>query len=397
MKVTAKNIPELGAGLHSVGDRLYLRVYSSANRNPSWVYIYFISNKRFELSLGTYPKVKLPKAKSRAARYTAMLDDGIDPRDNRDDTKEQLLKKRTPPYTFSNLLTDALPVILETKQCRNEKHAAQWRSTLMTYALPILGNRAVDKIDRDDVLEVLKPIWYEKNETANRVRGRLEAVFNYAIATGKYKAMNPCVWRGNLDMFLPSPSKVSKVDHHEALTFDEARSLVARWRDPAERPITASAILFGMLTAARVGEFVPAKWDEIDFDAAVWSCPPERRKDGKPYPHRVPLSTQALELLNALPRENEYIFPSPIESKYQHINKESPRLMILKALGHGTMHGLRSTFRDWAAETGQDMVLSEKSLMHATGNAVSQAYQRSDLLEQRRPIMQAWADALFEE
>lgn len=139
---------------------------------------------------------------------------------------------------------------------------------------------------------------------------------------------------------------------------------------------------------------MPARWDEIDFENRVWNCPPERRKDGKRYPHRVPLSDQALYVLGLIKRKSEYIFAG---ASGPHISKETPRVIIQKKLKHGTMHGFRSTFRDWAAENGFDRVLAEKSLMHATGNEVEQAYQRSDLLEQRRPLLQAWADEVYGE
>lgn len=390
MKVTAKNINSLPEGMHRVDRGLYVRCRQG--KRPTFYFVYSILGKRKELSVGPVSGFTLTQARAKAAEYHHLLETGVDPQAAK---KEKLLSMRDAgatdkaAYTFADLLREALPTIENAKRWRNAKHAAQWQSTLETYALPVLGPKPVEDVSRDDILAVLRPIWDSKSETASRLRGRLEAVFSYAIATGKRVAANPATWRGNLDLFLPPIAKVKKESHHEALTFDQTRALLEEWNPP--KSISASAIIFGILTASRVGEFVRARWSEIDFDARVWVVPPERRKDQKPYPHRVPLSDQALYILSQIERKGEYVFA---RSAGSHISLETPRVVLQKKVGHGTMHGFRSTFRDWTAEQGFDRTLAEKSLMHATGNEVEQAYQRSDLLEQRRPIMQAWADAV---
>lgn len=391
MQVTARNINTLPPGTHRVERCLYLR--KREGRLSSWVFRYTISKKQKDVVIGTVDMISIAQAKETAARYRTMIADGIDPLAAKHERRARMAEAGTEEpktYTFSDLVEEALPVIARSKAWRNSKHAAQWVSTLKTYAVPILGDLPVQDIERDDVLKVLLPIWKTKTETASRVRGRLEAVFSYAIATGKRTGANPAQWRGNLEMFLPPFSKVKTLEHHDALTLAEAKALFSEWTPPTS--VTACAIIFGALTAARVGEFVLAKWKEIDFRAKVWSCPPERRKDGKPVPHRVPLSRQALYILSLLPRESEYIFHT---KRGSHMSKETPRVVIQKKLGHGTMHGFRSTFRDWCAENGKDFTVAEKSLMHATGNAVVQAYQRSDLLEARRVLLQEWADAIY--
>ena len=389
MKVTYKNIKTLPVGQHRVDKCLYVRIRE--NRAPIWVLIYSINQKRTQMSLGLVDEISISEAKTLAEKYRGMISQGIDPAKARKARRAENAMTKPEIYTFSQLLEDSLPVITKTKRWKNEKHAHQWAQTLTDYALPILKDRDVSTINRDDILEVLKPIWETKTDTAKRLRGRLEALFGFAIATGKRLDANPCVWRGNLDLFLPPPSRVKPVQHHDSVPVYVAKTLFDDWRPP--QTVVQTAILFGVLTCARVNEFVPAKWREIDFKNRVWICPPQRRKDQKPYPHRVPLSKQAIMLLKTLSyKKDGYIFTGRLNG---HISKESPRAIILRRLGFGTMHGFRSTFRDWAAENGIDQVLAEKSLMHATGNEVEQAYQRSDLLEQRRPVLQAWADAIY--
>lgn len=393
MQVTARNIGSLPVGTHRAERCLYLR--KREGHAPTWVFRYTVSGKQKDVVIGTADAVTIAQAKETAARFRTMIADGVDPLAAKQERRERMKNAGAEvdrPFTFADLVAEALPVIVQSKAWRNQKHAAQWQSTLEQYALPVLGKLSVEDVSRDDILEVLVPIWRTKPETASRLRGRLEAVFAYAIVIGKRSGGNPALWRGNLEMFLPPIAKVKKESHHEALTFDQARALFDEWRPPTS--ITACAILFGALTASRVGEFVPAKWEEIDLHREVWHCPPERRKDGKKYPHRVPLCRQLVSMLKMLPHDSPYVFAGKGGS---HISKETPRVVLQKKLGHGTMHGFRSTFRDWCAENGKDPIVSEKSLMHATGSAVVQAYQRSDLLDARRVLMQEWADAVYPE
>ena len=385
------DIEALPIGLTRIDTGLYIRKRQPP-RKPMWLCVYFWGGKRREKSLGSYPDTGITAARSKADKIRDMVERGIDPVQAQKDFKAALAKEHgEKAYTFSQLVEDALPVIEETKHWRNAKSAAQWRATIDTYAIPIIGKKPVREITRDDILEVLRPIWKTKTETASRLRGRLEAIFSFAIVSGKYSGTNPCLWRGGLALLLPARSKVAAIEHQEAVSLTETKDMIASL-DLAKLSTGWAAILFGILTCARVNEFARAKWSEIDMAAAVWSCP--RRKDGKDYPHRVPLSKQAILLLRGLEKTSDYIFPASIKAS-GHLNLETPRMLIKKKLKHGTMHGFRSTFRDWAAEAGIDRVLAEKSLMHATGTAVEQAYQRSDLLEQRRPVLQRWADEIL--
>ena len=390
MKITAKNLKDLPNGLHRIERCLYLR--KRDGRSPTWYFIYQVAGKRKDMSMGSLNEVTLTQARAMADEYRHMIDQGIDPLTQKRKRLRSMRGDDNAPLNVAMLIDEALPVIEAAKRWSNPKHADQWRASLGTYVKPVIGSKLVEDVTRDDILRVLRPIWETKTETANRVRGRLEAVFGYAIATGKRAGSNPATWRGNLDLFLPPISRVRTVRHHDALAVAEVREVfTTKWTPPSS--VTAAAIIFGTLTCARAEEFVFARWSEIDFETATWSCPAERRKDKKQYPHRVPLSRQAIEVLKVLPRKSAFIFPG--RQPGRPINLQTPCTIVQKTFGHGTMHGMRSTFRDWAAEQGVEFVLAEKCLMHATGNEVSQAYQRSDLLEQRRPVMQAWADAIM--
>lgn len=392
VKIDKKFLSGLPVGLFRIEKGLYVRTRPNGQ---AYIFIYRFNKKRIELRIGATSEITAAFARTRAAEFRAMLVNGQDPRAERQKKREE----QAPELTLAAFIPQALKKIQEIKQWRNEKSWGAWSMTFEQYVVPIIGDKLLAAVNRDDVLSVLAPIWKTKNETASRLRGRLEAIFDLAIVMGLYKNANPAVWRGNLAFFLAAPAKVKNVTHHEALSFDEVKDIcMTAFKDEGNLSLASvgwKAVIFGILTGARVGEFVPMKWDEIDFKERVWLCPAKRRKDGLNYPHRVPLSDQALSILNSLDKEKEYVFPG--QSGIGHISKETPRILILKRFKHGTMHGCRSTFRDWCAEMGIDRVLAEKSLMHKTGSEVEQAYQRSDLLERRRPLMQQWADALTKE
>ena len=272
------------------------------------------------------------------------------------------------------------------------KHAEQWIYTIGMYAMPELGGLDVNEITYDDVLQILRPMWKSKTVTASRVRGRLEAIFDYAVRKKYRTKENPARWKGLLEFDLPRQSKVTIVKHHAAPALEDLqRAAVTLYKSDAGSHL---ATLFGILTATRCGEFCPAKWDEINFKTRTWYIPPERRKDGKTYPHRVPLSTWAIKVLKKIPRSHrEAIFQGQYR---EHLSKEMPRVILINAIRKPvTMHGCRSTFSDWCYEHGKNPILTEKSLMHATGNEVYQAYQRSDLLEERRPLMEEYANVIM--
>lgn len=384
-KVTAKNIFTLPEGRHSVAPNLNLRVRDGKR---TYVLRYCIGGKRKDKHLGSADDLSLTEAKRLADKLRSELAEGKLPQTARDKLAEKLKEADAP--TFEKYALEAIEKIASVRVWKNAKHKAQWFATVRAYAFPVLGKKKLSEIKKTDVLEVLRPIWSTKTETASRVRGRLENIFSYAVTDGLME-FNPAIWRGNLDRDLPPPSKIQIVEHHEAMPLEVLQEKISCFYPSDTR--TRQVILFTILTASRVGESVPARWDEIDWENRIWSVPPERRKDQKPYPHRVPLSDQAIELLNSVEKKGEEIFcfnADNLGSRYSlaHLLQQMTNTTA-------TMHGFRSTFRDWAAENGVPDTIAEKCLMHVTGNAVVQAYQRSDLLEQRREVMQAWADAVF--
>lgn len=385
MKITSKNVFTVEDGNHTVAPNLILVVRGNTRR---FVFRYSENGKRTDKALGPARKLSLSDAKALADELRSKLALGEEIKTRR----ERKEKENTPDMpVFKTYAIETIDRLQEVKRWRNKKHAQQWRNTIEQYAFPFIGEKPINEITREDVLNILKPIWLEKNETASRVRDRLENILAYAVTDGILPS-NPAAWRGNLDRYLAPQSKVKVVKHHEAMPFEQLQEKV-KCLIPANNR-TRQVILFTILTASRIGESVPACWNEIDFKNRVWSVPPERRKDGKPFPHRVPLSTQAIDLLNSIERQGEKIFEDPDR-------KASSRYSLTGLLKRmtgtdATMHGFRSTFRDWCAENDVPEILAEKSMMHQTGDAVVQAYQRSDLLEQRREVMQRWADAVFE-
>jgi integrase len=272
---------------------------------------------------------------------------------------------------------------------RNLKHAEQWTNTLATYASPVFGALPVSAIDTGLVMKAIEPLWQTKTETATRLRGRIESILGWATVRGYRTGENPARWRGHLDKLLPKRSKVAKVKHHAALAYTQIPEFMRKLRE--REGVTAKALEFIILTAARVSEAVNARWDEIDGKAAVWTVPASRMKSGRE--HRVPLTKEAGAVLGALEqhRQSDYVFPG---WKVKKPLTGAACLELLKDMGHGdlTTHGFRSTFRDWAAEqTAFPREIAEAALAHTLRDKVEAAYQRGDLLERRRKLMEAWA------
>lgn len=389
VKITSKLLAELPEGVFRVEKGLYIR---TRNGKQAYIFIYTFNKKKHELRIGDVTLITPTIARAKALEFRSKLEQGIDPIKER---RADQVPTDSETLTFKKFLPYALDKIAEIKQWRNVKSYGQWKSSLETYAVPVIGKKPLKSIKREDIIEVLNPIWKTKTETASRLQGRIEAIFNLAIVMKLYDEVNPAIWKGNLSFFFPPKTKVQKVKHHEALNFAQLRQFFTERYGWHRRDVSSLAIMFGALTATRVEEFVEMTWKEVSFSHRVWNIPPERRKDGKTYPHRVPLSDQAIAILHRLDKSKKFVFVG--QSGVGHICKGTPRMILRKRFGCGTMHGCRSTFSDWCTENGWSDVLREKSLMHATGNEVAQAYQRSDLLEQRRPLMQAWADALTKE
>jgi integrase len=271
---------------------------------------------------------------------------------------------------------------------RNAKHRYQWRATLRDYAFPVIGNKDVAAVDLDDVLRILEPIWTEKGETATRLRGRIEAVLDWCKVRGLRDAENVARWKGHLKHLLPARNKQNGIQHYAALPWREIPEFMARLR--AVDAIGARALEFTILTAARTVETLGAQWSEIDFAASVWQVPGSRMKAGKE--HRVPLTAEALAILGDIPRlhGNPFIFPGVKKGRGL---SNLAMLMTLRRIRPGlTVHGFRSSFRDWAGEsTGFAREIAEASLAHTIGNAVERSYRRGDFFDKRCRLMASWA------
>lgn len=373
---------KLPEGTHTVSQGLYLRV---RGKYRNFFVRLQVEGKRRDIGLGSAYSLSLSDAKIKAASLKAEALQG-----RKDWGKKETQEEEKLGPLFKDYALYAFSVFAESRKWRGEKTLSSYRQYLDSYLLPVLAEKRMDSIGRDDVLEVLRPLWHVKTATASKVQRLLTAIFRLAIAEG-VTSSNPASWSGNLSFYLPSQKTVHTVKHHPALTVEEAQKLADDLKFSAFP--SHCAILFCLLTATRIGESVKAKWEEFDFEKAIWTIPPERRKDGKPEGFAVPLSSQALELLKRLPRRGAYVFQSRYSSG--HVNLSYLLKALKKIFPDKTIHGCRSTFRDWCAREGVDYVLAEKCLMHAVGSSVYRAYQRDDLLEQRRPIMQRWADTLF--
>ena len=383
-KITQRDINQLPEGVYKIDTGLYLRV---RGKYRNFFFKAQIDGSRREIGLGSSSEMSLSVAKAKALKIKAQIANGEFQLDK--PVKKVVEKEKT----FAEVAAEATEAIKYARRWKNEKHAHQWVQTIRDFANPVMGKKRISQITRDDILEVILPLWETKSETASRLLGRLERIMDYATFKGWYMLPNPARWKGNLELVLPPISKVRQQVHHEAMTAQEAQGIAVQFFDSDF--LSHKAILFGLLTATRVSEFLNARWGEFDFEERVWSVPPERRKDGRNYPHRVPLCQQAVQMLESIERNDDLVF---VNKKGNRLHAETPRLTLIRILGRKvTMHGCRSTFRDWCAESAKDPILAEKSLMHTTGNEVEQAYQRSDLLEQRRVLMQEWADFLLKE
>ncbi len=373
-KLTARKVETARPGKYGDGGGLQLAVASSGAKK--WVLRFLWQGNAREMGLGSYPEVGLAEAREKAIAGRRLARSGVDP------IAERKQDRRVP--TFGKLADEV--VTEQSKGFRNDKHRAQWRMTLETYAAP-LRVKAVDAIATEDVLGVLKPIWMTKTETASRLRGRIERVLNAAKAKGLRSGENPAAWRGHLENLLPKRQKLTR-GHHAALPYADVPAFVAKLR--TRKAVAALALEFAILTAARSGEVLGARWPEIDFDARVWTIPAKRMKSGRE--HRVPLSESALAILEKFgeARVSEFIFPG--QGAGRPLSEMVLRRMLRRDADVVTVHGFRSSFRDWAGnETHFPRELAEAALAHVVGDKAEQAYRRSDALEKRRALMEAWA------
>ncbi len=366
-------------GRHSDGAGLYLVVGPGASRR--WAFIFRWHGKLKEMGLGSLTSVSLSDARSRASDARSILAGGRNPIEVRR-AKEAA---RDSVGTFG-VFADELVKNL-SHGFRNDKHKAQWAMTLTTHAAPLRKLR-LDEIGTDDVLAVLQPIWQTKNETASRLRGRIERVLDAARAKGLRTGENPARWRGHLDKLLPKRQKLAR-GHHAAMPYPNVPAFVARLR--GSETISALALEFLILTGARSGEVMGARWGEIDREARLWIVPAARMKAGRE--HRVPLTARALAILKAAEkvRTGDCVFPGQRRGEQLSVMALAMAMRRLKA-DDVTVHGFRSAFRDWAGEaTAFPREVAEAALAHVVGDATERAYRRGDALEKRRKLMAAWA------
>jgi len=395
--LTAKSVEKLVRsiqdGMHNDGDGLYLRIRKSGS--ASWIYRYRFSGKLRDMGLGSYPEVTLAEARDAAADARKLARTGSDPLEERkrllDQAEAEQRRQAALAVTFESVADDYIQA--HKAGWKNVKHASQWVNTLQTYAHPKIGHLSPSEITTEHIVEILKPIWTEIPETASRVRNRIELVLDAAKATGLREGENPARWRGHLDKLFPKRSKVSKVKHHPALPWDEAPGFIEELA--MEEGLSYRALEMTILTCCRTSEVLGAQWTEIDLKNDTWSIPAERMKADKE--HRVPIAAHLKSLLEQLPRidDSPYLFPG--QKKGQPLSNMS-MLMGLRRMGynHITVHGFRSTFRDWAGEnTSHPRDVCEQALAHTLESAVESAYRRGDMFEKRRKLMTDWAEYLY--
>ncbi len=379
-------LPKKGPGLHPDGGGLYLQVKSGGR---SWVFRFMLDRKARYMGLGPFPAVSLAEARENAEGCRKLLRDGVDPIDARLQRRQAVRLEAAQSLTFEACAKQYIEA--HKAGWRNAKHAAQWDSTLETYAFPVFGSFPVQVIDARLVRKALDPIWREKPETASRLRQRIEAVLDWAKALGYRKGDNPARWRGHLDKVLPKRSKVRAVKHHDAMSY---AALPEFFRALADRDtVSAKALVFTILTAVRSGETRGATLGEIDRDNAVWTIPGQRTKSGRE--HRVPLTDEALSVLDGLDHLGDDpdapLFPN---SRGKPLSDTAMRKYLQQDLNQPevTVHGFRSSFRDWAAErTNFPREIAEAALAHVLRDKTEAAYQRGDMLDRRRKLMAAWA------
>jgi integrase len=393
-RLTALKVEKLSkAGMHADGGGLYLRVTDDGTKN--WVYRFMLNGRPRWMGLGPVSLYGLQEARGKALDARRLRHEGIDPIDTRRAARLRERLEAAKAMTFKQCAESY--IASHRAGWRNAKHAAQWDATLATYAYPVMAALPVQAIDTGLVLKVLEPIWAEKPETASRVRGRIESILDWAKAREYRTGENPARWRGHLDKLLPARSKVAKVEHHAALPYGEIPGFMATLR--AQDGVSARALEFAILAAARTGEAMGARWGEIDLSARLWAVPARRTKAGKE--HRVPLSDRAVAILGEMqklrPHRDQqdaadgFVFPGGKVGK----PLSSAAFLVLLRRGRDdlTVHGFRSSFRDWASErTGFPAEVAEMALAHAVGDKVEAAYRRGDLFDNRRRLMDAWGE-----
>ena len=391
-RLTALGVPRIREpGLYPDGGGLYLQVTGADAYARSWLYRYRVAGRERQMGLGSASVVSLAEARQKAAEARRLRAEGIDPIEARRVASERMRLDAAKTMTFRECAEAFLAA--HRPSWRNARHARQWWASLERHVLPQIGALPVGSLDTALVLKVLEPLWTTRTETATRLRGRIEAVLDWAKVRGHRSGDNPARWRGHLDHLLPARSKVQPVVHHAALPYADLPAFMGLLK--GKEGVAARALEFTLLTAARTNEALRATWDELDLAGRVWTVPAGRMKAGKE--HRVPLSDAALACLDhlqLLAAPTALVFPSGRTGRpLSHM----AMLRVLAEMGQPglTVHGFRSSFRDWAAEATlfpSEMV--EMALAHAVSSKVEAAYRRGDLFLKRRRLMAAWAEFL---
>lgn len=373
-------------GLVFVGGVPGLALQITATGAKSWTLRATIGGKRRDLGLGGYPGVTLSGAREAARKAREKIREGIDPIEERQAARRALVASRAAAKTFEECARSYIEA--HEAGWRNTKHAQQWTNTLKTYVYPHCGSMLVSEVELPHILKILEPIWKTKTETATRVRNRVELVLDWATARGYRTGLNPARWRGHLDKLLPKPERIAKTTHHAALPYAEIGAFMKTVR--ASDGIGARALELAILTATRSGEVRGAKWDEFDMKARVWTIPGERMKAGRE--HRVPLSPACIDLLTSLPRFKDCDFVFTANGK-KPLSDMTLTALLRRQNVDATVHGFRSTFRQWAGEqTNFPREVCEHALAHQLPDKVEAAYQRGDLFAKREKLMAAWTE-----
>jgi integrase len=385
---------DLPPGLYADGGGLYMQVSPQATK--AWIFRFTRAGRPRKMGLGPVSvkpddkRITLADARQKAAAARSLLIDGIDPIAARDARRAQAALADAQAVTFQHCADEYLRD--NETSWKNAVHRRQWGSTLKTYVHPVIGHLPVAGVDTGLVLKILRPIWNTKPETANRVRGRIETILDWAKTHSYRQGDNPARWKGHLDNVLPKRSKVKRVRHHPALPYVDVPEFVAELRDI--EGVSAQALQFTILTAGRTGAVIGALRTEIDFDTKIWTVPPERagtKIDGDES-RRIPLCDRAIEILKALPSEdgNPHIF---IGIKPGSHLSNMAMLELMREMRPGYVpHGFRSSFKDWCSETtNYPNEVSEAALWHVVADKVEAAYRRGDLFEKRRQLMSDWA------
>ena len=376
-------------GVYSDGGGLYLQITRTLTK--SWLFRYMRNGVPHGMGLGPIHTVSLAEARIKAQDVRRMLLDGIDPLEAKKAKRQAERRERLKSLPFRDCANQYIDA--HRKSWKNEKHADQWGSTIETYANPIISNPTVTEIDTDEMMRVLEPIWAEKTETATRLRGRIESILAWATVRGYRAGLNPARWKGHLDHLLPKPSRLRKTNHHAALPYAEAAAFMQSLL--RQEGAAAQALRLVILTASRTNEVIAARKSEFDLPAKIWTIPAERMKAGRE--HRVPLSPAAVALVKPLVDTGASAFLFPATKENQHLSNMA-MLQLLKRMKREdlTVHGFRSTFKDWARETTDyAREVSEAALAHIIGDQTEAAYARGDLFTKRASLMQDWADYLL--